>query len=104
MIQPRNDFVLIERIDKPHAGRISIPDSAKEKGITGIVRAVGPGKWIEGVNGGYVRRTMEVKTGDMVLFNSKWNQVGEDYQTVGYRFDDKMHLVMEADIFCKIDA
>lgn len=104
MIQPRNDYILIERIDSPPKSLIIVPDIAKEKGIIGIVRAVGPGKWIEGINGGYVRRTPEVKTGDMVLFNSRWNDLGSNHETVDYQFNERLHLVQEADIFVKLDA
>lgn len=104
MIQPRNDYVLIERIDKQKKGRIFIPEMARERGIAGVVRAVGPGRWIEGIDGGMVRRTPEVKPGDTVLFNSRWNDLGDNHERVGYQFIDNLHLVREADIYCRIDA
>jgi co-chaperonin GroES (HSP10) len=67
----------------------------------GIVRAVGPGKWIEGINGGFVRRTPEVKPGDMVLFNSRWHDLGDNHEK---QDSDSLHLIQEEDIYCKIDA
>ena len=50
MIQPRNDRVLIRRIEEPEAkiGSIIVPDVAREKALKGEVLAVGPGKWEEG--------------------------------------------------------
>ena len=104
-IEPRNDYVLIQRIDAlPQPSSIVIPDIAKTKGITGIVVAIGPGKWIEGCNGGYVRQTPAVKVGDMVLFNSKWNDFAGDHQEPDYRYKENLHLVQEGDIYCRIDA
>ena len=74
MIIPRNDYVLIERLESvTHSGLIVIPDVAKERSMTGKVIAVGPGKLVEGVNGGQVRKPVEVKPGDVVYFNSKWD-------------------------------
>jgi len=96
-LQPRNDRVLIRRIEEP--SYILLTD--KPKSIKGIVLAVGPGKWHSGewwkVNGslgdvtgpecylnsqgdwwewipGY-RESLMVKPGDKVLFNSKWNDL-----------------------------
>lgn len=103
MILPRNDLVLIERIDALPAGRIIVPDIAKEKSILGRVLAVGPGKLIEGVNGDWVRKTPEVKVGDIVYFNSKWSEFsGSHYADDQIAFDDHLHLVFEADIFMKV--
>lgn len=101
MIQPRNDYVLIERLDNPDKiGRIFVPDIAQEKSFKGKVLAVGPGKLVEGVNGGLVRKKLEVKPGDRVLFNSKWS----DFSSTHYVEDnpamigDHLHLVREQDI------
>lgn len=106
MIEPRNDYILIERVqDAYQIGRIFIPEAAREKGLQGKVLAVGPGKWIEGINGGRVRRTPELKPGDIVLFNSKWNDLAADhYSNLPAGTDPNLHLVQEADIFLKLDA
>ena len=109
-IEPRNDLVVIQRIDDPleskSAGGIIIPQVAQEKGIKGRVLAVGPGKWVEGVNGGLVRKPLDVKVGDLVLFNSKWSELaGSHYaEDTPIQFERVIHLVMEADIFCKLNA
>jgi len=103
VILPRNDLVLIERIDAPPTGVIVVPDIAQEKSILGKVLAVGPGKMIEGVNGDWVRRPPEVRVGDIVYFNSKWSEfAGSHYSDDQVAFDDHLHLVFEADIFLKV--
>lgn len=102
-----NDYVLIQRIEEKPKGVIVAPDVAKEKGIKGKVLAVGPGKWVEGINGDcLVRRKPEVKPGDVVYFNSKWNDFAGDHYTTSSYVEartnaerDKIHLVQEADIF-----
>ena len=108
MIEPRNDYVLIQRIDEPLKGRIIAPDVAQEKGIKGRVLKVGPGKWIEGINGGMVRRKPEVEVGQIVWFNSKWNDFAADHYSTEAQMEarhhverDKLHLVQESDIFLK---
>src|SRR5712664_3947544 len=102
-ICPRDDRVLIRRIEEP--SDILLTD--KSKSIKGIVLAVGPGKWHPGEwwklstapplgyglsrltssntywtrEGGYWhwyegwRELPIVKPGDKVLFNSKWNDL-----------------------------
>ena len=103
MILPRNDLVLIERIDEAYKGRIIFPEVAMEQGMRGMVLAVGPGKLVEGIDGNLVRRPLDVQPGEIVYFNSKWSELsGTHYsadQPVNY--DQKLHLVFEADIFCK---
>jgi len=95
-ICPRDDRVLIRRIEEP--SDILLTD--KPKSIKGIVLAVGPGEWHPGewwkvhkeqtyiglektTHGewyqwewipGY-RQQMTVKPGNKVLFNSKWNDL-----------------------------
>ena len=103
-IEPRNEYVLIERLAKDEpSGAIVIPEVAKEKSIRGRVLAVGPGKWIEGINGGSVRKTPEVKVGDIVLFNSKWSEFAGSHYSDDQLMDRKLHLVMENDIFCRVN-
>ena len=43
MFKPLHNYVLIERIEEENktAGGITIPDNAKEKPLTGIIKAVG---------------------------------------------------------------
>lgn len=103
MIEPRNDMVLIERIEDKRMGRILFPDIAKEKSIKGKILAVGPGKMIEGINGGMVRRPPEVKVGDIVLFNSKWSDFSGSHYADDQIHDKNLHLVMEGDIFARIN-
>jgi hypothetical protein len=93
----------------------------------GRVLAVGPGKWIPGTwrfrhtrigdfwdwFDGY-RETPAVKPGQLVIFNARWNDlrhgelrpIGSDRYSrsaplerpLSYRFDERIHLVQEADI------
>lgn len=66
ILQPRNDRVLVERLDEDRttAGGLIIPDNAKEKPLKGTVIAVGPGKRVDGeIN------PIDVNPGDTVLFN-----------------------------------
>jgi co-chaperonin GroES (HSP10) len=111
-LQPLHDRVLIRRLEEPSP--VTLTD--QPKGIKGVVLAVGPGKWIEGINGGMVRRKPEVKPGDVVLFNSKWNDLsaGENRGTgadgkgplerpLPLTGDPMVHLVREADIFTWCD-
>ena len=99
--QPLNDRVLIERLEEAPKG-IIITDS--DKSTLGRVVAVGPGKWVEGVNGGMVRARLDVKPGDLVRFNSKWSDMGDDYQHQPWWWQDNLHLVQEGDIFGKVNA
>ena len=102
-IQPRNDLVLIERLDDAPKSAIVIPEVAKERGLKGKVLAVGPGKLVEGVNGGLVRKPVEVRPGDIVYFNSKWNEFAGSHfsgeEMIGTPAG--LHLIYEADIFLK---
>lgn len=68
-IRPLHDRVLVERLesDEKSSGGIIIPDTAKEKPMQAIVRAVGTGTRDES---GKVT-PLDVKEGDVVLFG-KW--------------------------------
>ena len=68
--KPLHNNVLVERIEQEQktAGGILIPDSAKEKPITGKIISVGNGLTLD--NGSV--QAMSVKVGDTVLFN-KWS-------------------------------
>lgn len=129
MIKPRNNRVLIRRLEEP--SKITLTDAPKA--IKGKVLAVGPGKWHPGewrwVTTGYIgpfdtqewkwvsgwREPMEVKPGMLVLFNSKWNDLahaenvgtgadgkGPLERPLSYKLDKLEHLVTEDDIFCII--
>ena len=67
--RPLHDRVLIKVLDSDEktAGRIIIPDTAKEKPQEGEVVAVGPGAKEDGK-----LTPMDVKVGDIVLFG-KWS-------------------------------
>lgn len=101
-IQPRNDYVLIERLPEPSTkGSILIPDIAKETGTKGKILAVGPGKRDE--DG--ILQPLEVKPGDMVYFNSKWSDLSETHYHADspVHFDSRLHLVQEGDIVGRIN-
>lgn len=97
-IQPLHDFVLIRRIEAPQ-GLIALTDASKS--IRGEIVAVGPGKKHKKTG---ARMPMESKVGQQVYFNSRWHQLGDNYENVDWRYDDSLHLVQEADIFGVIKA
>jgi chaperonin GroES len=66
-------------------GGIIIPDSAKEKPISGSVLAVGSGKIQE--NGSL--RPMDVKAGDKILFGK--------YSGTEVKIDGEEHLILRED-------
>ncbi len=65
-IKPLNDRVLVERVksEEKTSGGIIIPDTAKEKPLEGIVRAVGQGKRTD--SGELIK--LQVEEGNRVLF------------------------------------
>lgn len=102
MIEPRNDLVLIERMESvTRSGLLIIPEVAQEKNMLGRIIAVGPGKMIEGVNGDQVRRPIEAKVGEVWYFNSKWNDFSPTHYADDQLSDRKLHLVMEADLLLR---
>lgn len=86
-LKPLNDRVLVKRLESEEktAGGLYIPDTAKEKPSKGEVVAVGPGKTAD--DGKAI--AMQVKTGDMVLFNK--------YAGTEVKLDGVDHLVMRED-------
>jgi len=98
MIIPRNDRVLIRRIEEPETkiGGIVVPDVARSKAIKGEVLAVGPGKLDEDGH----RVPSEVHPGQIVLFSSKWNDLASTHydDDKSALFDPLLHLIQEADI------
>lgn len=65
-VKPLYDRVLVERVesDEKTAGGIFIPDTAKEKPLEGVIRAVGNGK----VTDSGATLDLQVKVDDRVLF------------------------------------
>lgn len=116
-LQPLNDRVLIRRIEEPEQriGSIIVPDIAKTRAIKGEVVAVGRGKWHPGEwwyckergtpNVGsweWIEGWLEsppVFAGQTVYFNSKWSDIGDEYQHPGVGWDETLHMVQIADIF-----
>jgi chaperonin GroES len=43
MIKPRNDEVLVKRLDAKYEGKLFLPENAIEKPVEAVVVAVGPG-------------------------------------------------------------
>ncbi len=86
-IKPLNDRILVLRIaeEEKTSGGIIIPDTAKEKPQEGKIVAVGPGK----LDSTGKRISMEVKTGDRVLFGK--------YAGAEIKFDGVEHLIMRED-------
>jgi chaperonin GroES len=67
-IRPLHDRIIVKRVEEEEKtkGGIIIPDTAKEKPITGTIIAVGSGK-SEGK--GNEKEPLDVKEGDKVLFS-----------------------------------
>ncbi|MDY7002177.1 MAG: co-chaperone GroES [Thermodesulfobacteriota bacterium] len=86
-LKPLHDRVLVRRLEEEEVtkGGIIIPDTAKEKPMKGAVMSVGPGK--VGDDGKRVK--LEVKRGDLVLFNK--------YAGTEISIDGVEHLVMRED-------
>ncbi len=70
-IRPLHDRVIVKRVEEETTspGGIVLPGSATEKPVIGEVLAVGNGKLLDS---GDVR-ALEVKVGDKVLFEDKFN-------------------------------
>lgn len=114
---PLSDRILIQRIEEPTT--ILLTD--RERSIKGVILAVGLGRWEPGtwwkIKGQWEwleghREPMSVKTGQTVLFSSKYNDFaaaeltgtgcdgkGPLERPLGWRHDPMIHLVTERDIF-----
>jgi len=81
------DRVVVERTasEEKTAGGIYIPDTAKEKPLEGIVRAVGEGKF----NDSGARNPMSVAEGDRVLFGK--------FSGTEITLEGKEHLILRED-------
>jgi chaperonin GroES len=65
-LKPLDDRIVVQANegDQPTASGLVIPDTAKEKPQEGTVKAVGPGKFEDGV-----RVPMDVSVGDKVIYS-----------------------------------
>lgn len=86
-IQPLHDRLVVKRIEPEDVvrGGILIPDTAKEKPQSGIVKAVGRGKILENGN----RLEMTVKEGDQILFAK--------YSGTEIKLDGEEYLIIRED-------
>lgn len=86
-IRPLHDKIIVKRTEaesKTESG-LYIPDSAKDKTVTGEVLAVGPGKYNEKTG---KRMAIDIPIGAVVLFSNQYvgNEVtvdGEEYLILG---------------------
>jgi chaperonin GroES len=86
-IRPLQDHVIVKRApeDEQTKGGIIIPDTAKEKPLTGMVIGVGSGKLLK--NG--TVRPLVVKAGDRVMFVK--------YTGAEVRLDGEEYLMLRED-------
>jgi len=90
LIQPRNDRILIELLEEEQKGLVLLTNP--DKSIKGKVVAVGP-------------KVDTAKIGDLVLFNSKWNDfAGDYYSDLPLGADKRLHLIQEADILAIVNG
>jgi chaperonin GroES len=86
-VRPLHDRILVQRLEEgeQQVGGIIIPDSAREKPQRGKVIAVGNGK----INDEGERVTLDVKTGDTILFGK--------YSGQEIKLDGVEYLIMKED-------
>jgi chaperonin GroES len=86
-IKPLQDRVLVQRLasDEKTSSGLIIPDTAKEKPLEAIVRAVGPGK--RNTDGALI--AMSVSEGDKVLFGK--------YSGTEITLNGEEHLILRED-------
>jgi len=86
-IRPLKDRLVVKRLEEETMtrGGIIIPDTAKEKPISGLVLAVGSGKVLDD---GTVRG-IDLKAGDKVLFGK--------YAGTEIKIDGEEHLILRED-------
>jgi chaperonin GroES len=99
-IVPISDQLLVRRDEpmKKSAGGILIPEAvaAKEKPAFGVIIACGEGFWTEDSEGGWMRRPLEVKAGDRILFSHyAGTQVPGD--------DPLLYMMREKDVVARIE-
>ena len=94
-LRPLGDRVLVKRIEEKEVkkGSIIIPDTAKEKPLTGKVIATGPGKLLD--NG--KRAQMAVKKNDDVIYGK--------YAGTEVELDGKKYFILrESDVLGIIEG
>jgi chaperonin GroES len=86
-IRPLHDRLVVRRLEEETTtkGGIIIPDTAKEKPISGLVLAVGNGKRLDD---GQVR-ALDIKAGDRILFGK--------YAGTEIKVDGEEHLILRED-------
>jgi chaperonin GroES len=84
-IKPLEDRIVVKtnEAETTTASGLVIPDTAKEKPQEGVVLAVGPGRFDDGV-----RVPMDVKVGDVVLYSK--------YGGTEMKFNNEEFLVLSA--------
>jgi chaperonin GroES len=84
-IKPLEDRIVVKtnEAETVTASGLVIPDTAKEKPQEGVVLAVGPGRFDDGV-----RVPMDVKVGDVVLYSK--------YGGTEMKFNNEENLVLSA--------
>jgi chaperonin GroES len=88
-LRPLGDRVIVQAVEKEDRTKsgLIMPDTAKEKPLEGIVKAVGPGKLDD--NG--KRLAMEVKVGDTVIYSK--------YSGTEVKIDGEEYLILrETDV------
>lgn len=94
-IKPLSDRVLIqvEEVADVTLGGVVLPETAKERPLSGIVKTVGPGKYDPDAEG--QRKPMTVQPGDRVLY---FKYAGDNMETPS---GEKFVVLREDDILCK---
>jgi len=94
-LKPIGDRLVVERATSTDRtkGGIILPETAKNKPQQGKVLAVGPGKVLK--DG--VRRPLQVKVGDHVIFSS-W--AGDEFKKVG---GENILLMREDDVLAVVE-
>jgi chaperonin GroES len=84
-IKPLEDRIVVQAnaAEQKTASGLVIPDTAQEKPQEGIVVAVGPGRFDDGV-----RTPMDVKVGDVVLYSK--------YGGTEVKYNNEEYLVLSA--------
>jgi len=92
-IKPLEDRIVVKtnEAETVTASGLVIPDTAKEKPQEGVVLAVGPGRFDDGV-----RVPLDVKVGDVVLYSK--------YGGTEFKYNNEEFLVLSArDILAVIE-
>ncbi|GIM17206.1 hypothetical protein Vretimale_19723 [Volvox reticuliferus] len=94
-LQPLADRVLVrvEEVSDVTLGGVILPDSAKERPLSGTVVRTGPGKYDKAAEG--KRKAMTVQPGDKVLY---FKYAGDNMETPE---GAKYVVLREDDILCK---